>query len=259
MAPNERMTPLSANEFRNYIFGTTLACEFQEAEVWLLSTRVSVEQRPFYERVLSAEEHRRTSQFHYQRDKDRFIVGRGALRWILSSHCGTNAEKVQFYLGKRGKPFLREPSSAIEFNVSHAGDCVLIGITNNAKCGVDIEQAHRNTSEEEIAQRYFCPQEFEWMKRSNLGFVRLWTMKEAITKAVGEGLSIPLAAIDVSSVAEGNTSQVFIQTNGLEGRSVWVKELDVIVGYIASIAVVGNEHTIRLIAGSGLYGCQLDP
>jgi 4'-phosphopantetheinyl transferase len=242
-----KMVPLSAMQLRNSTLNKTHSCKLGRIDVWLLSARIETEQRKFYEGVLSEDERERARRFHFQADRDRFVVGRGALRLILSSHCEKDPRKLMIETGSYGKPSLVEPAYRLQFNVAHAGDCVLIGVTEDVKCGVDIEQSHPRFSETEIADRYFRPHEVEWMNQVEFGFTRLWTMKEAIMKAIGRGLSIPLNDIDVMDVAAGRTSRVRLQTQGLEWV-LWLKELDLVAGYATSIAAVGAEQTVHLIA-----------
>jgi 4'-phosphopantetheinyl transferase len=123
----------------------------------------------------------------------------------------------------------------------------LIAVTRDAECGVDIEFERNHISGTEIAERFFCPREVEWLRRVESGFTRLWTMKEAIMKAVGLGLAIPLDAIDVTDVAEGRTSYIQLRTESREPRMLWLKELSLVTGYAASVAAAGEEHTIQLM------------
>lgn len=241
------MLPLSAMQVLDYTHGLTRSCETQCVDIWLLSARLEASEREIYERVLSNEERERAARFHFQADRDRAIVARGGLRQILSTHIGIQPQGLVFQKGAHGKPSVLESAIPIEFNISHAGDCVLIGITMKDECGVDIEQLRSRVSEEAIAERFFCPREVEWLKRTGIGFVRLWTMKEAIVKAVGQGLSIPLSDVDVTDIAEGNVSAITLNTPGLESKTLWLKELNIVEGYAAAAAAVGTEHTIRLM------------
>ena len=221
--------------------------ERERVDVWLLSTKIDAEQRAFYQRVLSTDERERAGRFRFPTDQDRFIVGRGGLRWILSECMDVDGAKLLFRTGSHGKPFLVDYNSHVEFNVSHAGDCVLIGITQDAQCGVDIELPHPRVPELEIAERFFCSREVEWMSRTKIGFTRLWTMKEAVMKAVGWGLSIPLNAIDMVDVAEGRTSKVVLEGAGLEPHELCLQELNLLKGYAASVAVVGRERAVAIM------------
>jgi 4'-phosphopantetheinyl transferase len=146
-----------------------------------------------------------------------------------------------------GKPALLKPSAALEFNVAHSGDCVLIAVTSEVPCGVDIERGRANTVELRIAEKFFCPREVEWLSRTGRGFLRLWAMKEAIIKALGLGLSILLSEIDVTDVLNGKTSSITLRTPGMEPQMVWLNELSLLPGYAAAVATVQDKRTFRLV------------
>jgi len=241
------MQPLSAMQLRDCLLGRTRACEPGRIDVWLLSARIDDDQRKLYEESLSSAEQERAARFHFPVDRDRSIVARGGLRRILATYCGTRAASLAFQTGEHGKPSLADCPVPIEFNISHAGDYVLIGITTGAECGVDIEQPRSRKSEEGIAERFFCPREVEWLRRTEIGFVRLWTMKEAIIKAVGRGLSMPLSDVDVTDIADGQSSSITLNTSGLDSKTLWLRELNLVEGYAAAVAVVGTEHGVRLL------------
>jgi|SRR5688572_5121936 len=241
------MVPLSAAQLSDSIASGGHSCERGQIDLWLLSASIDAEQRAFYDAVLSVEERERARRFRFKRDQDRSTVGRGGLRWILSRYCVSDPTNLLFRLGSHGKPSLISTSSPIEFSVSHAGECVLIAITRDAECGVDIERSHARISDQDIADQFFCPREIEWMKHVESGFLRLWTMKEALVKALGCGLSIPLNAIDVVDIAEGTTSTFGLQMVALKPQTLWLRELELLEGYAASVAAIGVDFNIRIV------------
>jgi 4'-phosphopantetheinyl transferase len=238
------MVALSGRQLKDYVRNHTRQCEPRRLDLWLLSTQISDADRPIYEGVLTSEEHQRAGRFHFDADRNRFITGRGGLRWILSLYCGIPPEALTFETGPQGKPALpRHPT--LSFNLSHSGEYVLIGVTTGADCGVDIEWKRPGANEEGIAQRFFCPREVEWLKRTKDGFLRLWTAKEAIIKAVGGGLSIPLTDVDVTDVVEGTAFAMKLETSGLPARMLWLQELELVEGYAAAVAVIGEQIAIH--------------
>jgi 4'-phosphopantetheinyl transferase len=113
---------------------------------------------------------------------------------------------------------------------------------------VDIEAPRARISATEIANRFFCRREIEWLKRTPNGFLRLWTAKEAVIKAVGLGLSIPLTDFDVTDVVDGNATSVVVQTRGIDSRTIWLQELRLVENYAAAVAIEGPQHSVRVIA-----------
>jgi phosphopantetheinyl transferase len=87
----------------------------------------------------------------------------------------------------------------------------------------------------------------EWLSLRAKRFLRVWTTKEAIVKAVGHGLSIPLSDVDVTDVVEGKTSSIMLRTLGMEPQTLWVNELSLVPNYAAAVATVEEKLTVRLM------------
>jgi 4'-phosphopantetheinyl transferase len=209
---------------------------------------MTAEERASHWSLLTPEEQQRAGRFAFQADRDRFVAGRGGLRAILSAYSGVPAADLVFQVGSHGKLSLLSPATPLEFNVSHSGDCVLAGVTCVFPCGVDIESSRSRRSELAIAERFFCERELEWLKRTEGGFFSLWTAKEAIIKAVGRGLSIPLSDVDVTDVVSGTASSIVLETAGIEVRTIWVNSLVLAEGYAAAAAVDGSPLPIRVLS-----------
>ncbi len=87
---------------------------------------------------------------------------------------------------------------SLDFNIAHSGDYVICAISTTQKVGVDIEEL--KTTELSDFQDFFTREEWAKVLNSNKGlqeFYTLWTQKEAIIKASGEGLSIPLKEVSI--------------------------------------------------------------
>ena len=95
----------------------------------------------FFESILANDEMERANRFHFQRDRERFVAGRGLLRMILSSYVGVPPGEIIFTYGSRGKPELRRQDgrTAIEFNLAHSEGTAIYAITLDRPVGVDIE------------------------------------------------------------------------------------------------------------------------
>lgn len=135
---------------------------------------------------------------------------RAHARALLRELLGAYAGRAEFEIGNgtHGKPFAHSIGD-IEFNLSHAGDDIVIAIARGQALGVDIERLHRRAMSPEIARRFFCASEADAIgglpeSRRQAAFLRLWTHKEAVLKAIGGGLSFGLARLEFALDANGD-------------------------------------------------------
>ncbi|WP_374567987.1 4'-phosphopantetheinyl transferase superfamily protein [Ideonella sp.] len=155
---------------------------------------------------LSADEHRRARAFAFERDRRRFLTAHVALRAVLAGHLGVAASALEFERGEFGKPRLR--SSGLQFNLSHGEDLALIALTGaDTGVGVDVEQPRPVNDLRALAQALFTENEqrqvfAETGAGVTRAFFTCWTRKEACLKAVGWGLSVEPASIDVGATAD---------------------------------------------------------
>lgn len=152
---------------------------------------------------LDEAETERAARFHFARDARRWRAARGMLRRVLAPYAGTPPRELRFATGPAGKPVLAGIADAPAFNLSHSGGFALIGITRTARIGVDIELARALPDRDAIAASHFAPGERRALAAlppdlRDDGFFAGWTRKEAYVKALGGGLSIPLADFEVS-------------------------------------------------------------
>ena len=206
---------------------------------------------------LSVDERERAARFHFERDRRRYVVTRGRLRQLLARELGVRPAEVLFDYGVHGKPSLggRFVASPVSFNVSHSQDLALIGITAGIDVGVDIEALRALADEEQLARRHFSTAEFAEYQvvdtaARQRAFFCCWTRKEALVKALGQGLSYPLDAFDVS--VDPASEPRLRRMNDLAGEnSGWcVGGFDPAPGYAAAVAVRGRSCTLQLLNSS---------
>lgn len=90
-------------------------------------------------------------------------------------------------------------NSSISFNISHAGNLVVCAMSDKHQLGIDVEQL----SKIDFALFQDCMSEKEWeqiklAKDPNREFLKFWTQKEAVIKADGRGLTIPLNGLKLN-------------------------------------------------------------
>jgi 4'-phosphopantetheinyl transferase len=222
------------------------------AHVWMFPTNISTEECAKLLELLSADERARADRFVFESDRIRYIASHGVLRMRLGDCCGKPPASLVFSVGSHGKPALSEPSAPLQFNLSHSGSLAALVVTPNIRCGIDIEKERSEISDQDIAERFFCARENAWLQslppdQKARGFFRLWSVKEAILKADGKGLSIPLNDVDATSVVDGTSSYVSLPSDDGNVLSLWVGELRAAHGYTSALAVEGTEPIVRII------------
>jgi len=152
---------------------------------------------------LCNEERARAARLRFDRDRRRFVVARARLRQLLGERLGAAPETIAFAYGANGKPVLagRFAVSGWRFNLSRREELAVYAFSRGGELGVDLEAigpvregpaiaAHLFTRRERKTYLALAPHE------RPLGFLRLWTRKEALAKALGNGLSLPPEALD---------------------------------------------------------------
>ena len=196
-------------------------------------------------RTLSPDEAARAGRFRFPAAQDRFAAARGSLRTILALYCHSDPGSLEFGCGPAGKPYLASGQGP-EFSVSHSHSWALYGIAREREIGVDLERIGKPTLDHvRIAERFFAPAEAACLRslppETRLeSFFRLWTLKEAYVKALGEGLRIPLASFEVS-IMPGRTEASLRPANGGPGLENWfLASIEPGFGYAAAVAVPGT-------------------
>lgn len=200
--------------------------------------------------LLSPEERTRMARFRFEIHQRRYAAAHAQLRLILAPYLALSPTQIQFAAAEYGKPYLVFPPSegyaaAIEFNMSHAGDQMLVGVVRGRAIGVDIEQIRPDFATTDIAMNYFSAAEQEAFRavpdaQKPQAFFNAWTRKEAFIKAVGEGLSFPLADFDVT-LTPGEPARLLGVRGSAEEAARWqmadVKGGD---GYAAAVVVMNE-------------------
>jgi 4'-phosphopantetheinyl transferase len=148
--------------------------------------------------ILSKDERKRATGFYFERQRQCYIRSHAALRLLLGRYLMTAPDAIAMVANTYGRPMLAAPAGDLEFNLSHSGDAVLVGVSLRP-LGVDIELVRDIPNFLEIAKRHFAPSEVEELLRLAPeqrceSFYVTWTRKEALVKALGLGLSFPLDA-----------------------------------------------------------------
>lgn len=242
-------------DFTNWIPSSPVSeISEQEIHIWRIAMVQPHEIRRHYRNFFAPDEIDRADRFHFDKDRNRFTIARGALRELLGGYLNLPADQIAFVYGTQGKPSLTGPhaSSGIHFNLSHSGDVALLAVTLNRELGVDVEQIRADFASEEIAARFFAPEECAKLQtlpahQQADAFFNCWTRKEAYIKARGLGLSIPLDSFEVAFAPHEEAALLQVKA-GDDNFSRWrFYALHPGEGYKAALAAEGGSHQIRLL------------
>lgn len=174
--------------------------------LWLCQLDRPASELEVLTRTLSHAERARAARFGSELLQRRWVAGRAALRHLLGKSLGLEPQAVPLRRGARGRPQM-EGDVDIDFNISHTGGIALMAIARPlrppSRIGVDIECASRRVNADRLAGKVLTANERsfrtqlapdEWRQH----FLRLWTCKEAMSKATGDALSAPFGRIDIS-------------------------------------------------------------
>ncbi|MBW4664812.1 MAG: 4'-phosphopantetheinyl transferase superfamily protein [Chroococcus sp. CMT-3BRIN-NPC107] len=207
-----------------------------EVHIWRSTLNLPREKVEILAQTLSADELKRAQKFHFEQDRQRFMVARGLLRTILGNYLAVPAALLEFNYGQHGKPAIRD--TFLRFNLSHSENLVLYAITRDRNLGIDLEFIRPMKEAEQIAKRYFSLQEnaiFQALSPDEkpAGFFYHWTRKEAYLKAVGDGLA-----------AGNNDFDDTVATKSDRAKQWFLRSFAPAPNYLATVAVEGNDWNI---------------
>jgi 4'-phosphopantetheinyl transferase len=159
----------------------------------------------------------------------RFVAGRAMLRSVLGSYLDVDPAVVRVEAGQYGKPTSPSAPPALAFNFSSSAATALVGLTQGCRIGVDVESRPDGRWEELPVARYMSPEERAAVAELHPDERRrreaaAWVVKEAVAKAVGTGVSLPLTAIELN----GEMSSPRIELKGAwrdHAEARWVAQL----------------------------------
>ncbi|MEU3502214.1 4'-phosphopantetheinyl transferase superfamily protein [Streptomyces hundungensis] len=158
--------------------------------------------------LLSEDERERAARFVHPGAAVGYAAARAASRRILSTLLDVAPEEIG--LGRRpcpgcgdplhGPPAVLHPDTPLWISISHTGGCGMLAVAH-APVGVDVEFV-REFPVEELAPSTLTESERRIVLGAEEGdartraFLRCWTRKEAVLKAVGVGITTDLRTVE---------------------------------------------------------------
>ncbi|WP_328754165.1 4'-phosphopantetheinyl transferase family protein [Geomesophilobacter sediminis] len=205
------------------------------------------------ERHLSPSERLRSERLIDPAKRIGFAAGRGFVRETLGRYLQIEPERIELDNGEFGKPYLawETTSPSLRFNVSHAGDLLLLAVTLGREIGVDVEAVGPQLEFRGMAERYFSAAERAELSALPVAeqlpaFYRCWTRKEAYLKGLGSGFSRRSDGFDVG--LSGKEARIIADRDAPEAAKRWsLIDIPVPDGYAAALAYQGEKPSVRLV------------
>lgn len=156
--------------------------------------------------------------------------------------------------GANGKPYLPPPYAHWGFNPSDSGGWLLLGLVEGADLGVDLELRRPRPTAMAIAQRHFPAAEVDWLRRQadpDHAFLRLWTLKEALYKAIGRGLGYGLGRACFQPGADGRLRLAALDGPAAPASAWQCRELDLGPAHVGAAVWSGETRPVRIVRPAG--------
>ncbi len=166
---------------------------------------------------LNEEEQLRWQHYRHDGPRRRFALCRAALRAILCGQLGCRNDQLAFGASDHGKPYAvaQGRPAPISFNLSHSDKHGLVAFAARGRLGVDVEERSAHRDLDGLIRTVLGPDEQAELAltrgyhRLDL-FFNLWTIKEALIKALGTGLSLDVSQFEVPlAMRHGETTTIF--------------------------------------------------
>ncbi|WP_414942286.1 4'-phosphopantetheinyl transferase family protein [Amycolatopsis sp. cmx-11-51] len=200
---------------------------------------------PRFLALLDELEQGRYANYRQDIDKRRFLTGRVLAKTVAAERLGLAVEDVSFDAtcddcGKpHGRP--RVPGAALMLSISHSGDLIGVAATSGTPVGLDVETAGRRADDSLIEYALSPPEQAAIAglldEQRATAFFTYWTRKEAVMKATGKGLKIPLQSITFSGYDE-EARLVRSGNAALDPARTRLADLKATEGYRAAVALL---------------------
>ena len=152
---------------------------------------------------LSGEERSRWDRYRHAGRRRQFALCRAALRAVLCRRLGCRNEQLSFRESEHGKPLalLCGTPAPVSFSVSHSGVHGLLAVAREGRLGVDVEERVARRDLDGLMAAVLTRDERAHIEAAcadqRIGrFYGLWTIKEALVKALGTGLHLGMAGFE---------------------------------------------------------------
>jgi 4'-phosphopantetheinyl transferase len=188
--------------------------------------------------LLSTGERARAGRLKRPQDRERALQAYCAIRRIIALQLAVGPRCLEFDTTTSGKPFLAGPAKNLEFNLSHSGRHGLIVVAKDRSVGIDVEVRRPIRDLSGLALQIATAREAERLRQLpnsqvHSRFFDLWSRKEAVLKASGEGFLVDPREVEVG-IGPGRSYVDF------DERKWTVETLAICSGVTAAAAIEGK-------------------
>ena len=177
-----------------------------------------------------------------------------SLRYALSQEYPLRFDEWSFGKTALGKPYLTNWGfEDLKFSISHSGKHLAIILTSESNktlsnVGIDIEPTSRARQAEKLKDEFLSEKELFNLNRlpdSELASVilKLWTLKESISKALGLGLCLPFSSINLEVSGQNQVQLIsFADENLYEVSEFFLKSCEPKPGLQLAYCLQGQSY-----------------
>lgn len=164
----------------------------------------------------------RIRRYRKEENKYQLLIGRLLLKEGMHQLGFQNFDLQDLHYNEHNCP-LWNPE--INFNIAHSQNIVACAFSKTAAIGLDVEGIRKiNLNDFAYILNDLDQQNIKKSQKVYQAFFKIWTIKEAVTKAIGKGL-----AIDVQQI------YIFDEFAELDGLKWYYKSLNLAEGFAAHI------------------------
>jgi 4'-phosphopantetheinyl transferase len=195
--------------------------------------------------LLDPAERTRYRAYRKPEDQRRFLTGRVLARTVVGQRLriSPGAVALDASCPDCGKPHGRPRvvGAGLELSLTHAGDRVGLALTSGVPVGLDVEATGRSSGDDlirySLTDREHAAVSALPPEARATAFFTYWTRKEAVMKATGLGLKLPLRSITLSP--PGEPPRVLTASDGaVDPTATTIVDLYPGPGYLAAVALL---------------------
>ncbi|GAA2307813.1 4'-phosphopantetheinyl transferase superfamily protein [Streptomyces kunmingensis] len=138
-----------------------------------------------------------------------FAASRHVMKYTVAAVLEIPVQTIDFTFRPGGRPGVRGWDE-LALSLAHTDELLVVGVSRTGPVGVDAERADRSIPFDLMGEEVCTPAEAARLaalpeEGRRAGLLRLWTLKEAYTKALGYGLRHSFSRVGFEEDADGRT------------------------------------------------------